>query len=75
MANWNDLLAQEVYAFIAQYIAEHGYAPSIRDISKGCNISRSNVIRYLDRLEAYGHIKRDPGVSRGISLIDDEDSP
>lgn len=72
MANWNDVLAQEVYDFIGQYIADHGYAPSIRDISKGCNMSRSNVIRYLDRLEANRRIKRDPGVSRGISLLEDD---
>ncbi len=72
MANWSDELAQEVYDFICQYIEDHGYAPSIRDISKGCNMSRTNVIRYLDKLEAQSRIKRAFGVSRGISVLDDK---
>lgn len=63
-------LTTAVYHYIQQYIAEHGFAPSLRDIAEGCYIGRSTVLRHLDRLEAQGRIMRELGKARGIILRD-----
>lgn len=69
--------AQEaaVYAFIVNYIRQHGYSPSLREISRGCFMSQANVMRYLDRLEAQGRITRQPGRARSITLLDRNPNP
>ncbi len=64
--------SEDVYQFIRQYVAAHGYAPTIREISEGCFMSATNVIRYLDKLEAWGRISREPRKPRSISLLDRE---
>ena len=67
-----DANADSVLAFVAQYIHTHGHSPSQREIGAACFMSRSNVVRYLDLLEAWGYIRREPGVPRTISLIPQE---
>ena len=57
-----------VYAFIQAYLAKHPYAPTVREIATGCHLAPSSVFYHLDRLEAAGHIQREPGVSRGLFL-------
>ena len=53
--------------FIDSFSEEKGYAPSIRDIVKGCDISSTSVVDYnLRILEREGHLRRDAEVSRGI---------
>ena len=60
---------KEILGFIACYIKRRGYAPSIRDVAKGCGISSSSVARYhLKVLEERNCIHRDPKVSRSIVL-------
>jgi repressor LexA len=60
----------EVYAFIKKYIAEHGYAPSNREIMAGCHISSTSVVDYnLTKLEEMGRIKRRRGVARSIVVL------
>jgi repressor LexA len=61
---------EQVYSFLCQYIEEHGYSPSIRDIALGCYIGRSTVIRHLDKLEGQGRISREPEQPRSIGIID-----
>jgi repressor LexA len=56
--------------FIRDFIREHDYPPSIRDIQDGCGISSTSVVDYnLKALERLGHIRRDREVSRAIELI------
>lgn len=64
-----DANADCVLAFVSRYIRTHGHSPSQREIGAACYMSRTNVVRYLDRLEAWGYIRREPGVPRTISLI------
>lgn len=55
--------------FIARYIDEQGFAPSVADIVKGCGISSPSIAQYhLDILEKEGYIRRRPDTSRSISL-------
>jgi len=57
--------------FIKDFFNEKGYAPTIRDIVKGCRISTTSVVQHhLNQLEKEGHIQRDPQVFRSIRLTE-----
>src|SRR6185436_1171454 len=57
--------------FIREFISEHDYPPSIRDIQIGCDISSTSVVDYnLKALERLGYIRRDREVSRAIELLE-----
>lgn len=61
---------QAILSFIREFISEHDYPPSIRDIQDGCHISSTSVVDYnLKALERLGHIRRDREVSRAIELV------
>lgn len=61
-----DDITEAVYQFICDYHKEHGMAPTLREIGIGCFLARGSVVRYVDRLEAWGWIKREPGRARSI---------
>ena len=62
---------QRILKFLAEFIQERDYPPSIRDIQSGCEISSTSVVDYnLKRLEEKGFIRRDREVSRAIELLD-----
>lgn len=62
---------QAILDFMRQFLDEHDYPPSIRDIQDGCDISSTSVVDYnLKALEQKGFIRRDREVSRGIELLD-----
>lgn len=61
---------RDILRFLEQFIADHDYPPSIRDIQQGCSISSTSVVDYnLKRLEEKGLIRRDREVSRAIELL------
>lgn len=58
-----------VLRYIVRYVDEHGYAPSIRDITVACRISSTSVAASaVGLLEKAGYIKRTPELSRSIVL-------
>ena len=60
---------ENILQFIHGFIDERGYAPTVRDILKGCAISSTAVVQYhLDVLEKEGRIHRDPEIFRSIRL-------
>jgi repressor LexA len=62
---------QSILRFIRQFIEEHDYPPSIRQIQDGCKISSTSVVDYnLKKLEGDGYIRRDREVSRAIELLE-----
>lgn len=64
---------QRVMDFIQQFIDDKGYAPTMRDIMRGCGInSMASVQHHLEVLEREGYINRTPEVFRGISLAGKE---
>jgi len=72
MTNGKSLSAkqQSILTFIRDFIREHDYPPSIRDIQDGCGISSTSVVDYnLKALERLGYIHRDREVSRAIELV------
>jgi repressor LexA len=61
---------QSILRFIRDFIRNHDYPPSIRDIQDGCAISSTSVVDYnLKALERLGFIRRDREVSRAIELV------
>lgn len=66
---------EKILAFLRDFLDEHDYPPSIRDIQAGCSISSTSVVDYnLKALESKGLIRRDREISRGIVLMGDERS-
>jgi len=64
---------QQVINFIARFIKKKGYAPSVREIAKGCNINSPSMVQYhLNILEHDGYIRRDRSIPRSISLVSEE---
>ena len=62
---------QKILSFIHDFFDDRGYAPTVRDILKGCSISSTAVVQHhLNVLEQEGHIHRDPEVFRSIQLLD-----
>ena len=61
---------KQIVDCILRFVKDKGYPPTVRDIQNACGISSTSVVDYhLKVLEREGHIRRDPGVSRGIELM------
>lgn len=59
--------------FIRSFLQDRGYAPTVRDIARGCSISTPSVVQHhLNMLERQGYIYRDPQVFRSIRLAEEE---
>lgn len=61
---------QEVLTFVTRHLREHGYPPTLREISR--HIGTSGTIsaqRHLEALERKGFVRRRAGSSRGIELV------
>ena len=60
---------EAILAFINEYMDDHGYPPSIREIGSAAGISSTSVVDYnLRVLERDGYLRRDREVSRGLGL-------
>jgi repressor LexA len=60
---------QRILDFIQEYLGEHNYPPTIREIGKAAGISSTSVVKYnLERLQEKGLIERSDEVSRGLRL-------
>lgn len=64
---------RELLEFITNFIAEHGYSPSYREIMAGCNYtSVATVALHINSLIKRGHlIKRDRS-ARSLEVVDAE---
>jgi repressor LexA len=60
---------QQVLDFISRQISEHGYPPTLREISRQIGTSGTvSAIHHLEALERKGYLRRDAGSSRAIIL-------
>jgi repressor LexA len=60
---------QEIWNFLTQYVDEHGYPPTVREIGEAVGLaSPSTVHAHLANLERVGLIKRDPTKPRALEL-------
>jgi len=61
---------RKVYNYLLDFLAEHTYQPSVRDIGKRFKIkSTKTVSELLQSLADKGFIERDPSRSRGVKLL------
>jgi len=59
-----------VREFIAEYLAQHGYAPSVREIGGAVGLKSPSAVHYhLRALEEAGELRRVPHLSRAITLL------
>ena len=65
-----DALDPLVYDFVRDFVAEHGYGPSLREIrgSIGCGLTR--VQESVDRLVEEGRLGRLPGKWRSLHAVE-----
>lgn len=62
---------QHILRFIHQHTLEHGFAPSIREISMATGITSTSVVNYnLERLITWGYLVKSRGKSRALGLTE-----
>ncbi|RPI98672.1 MAG: repressor LexA, partial [Chloroflexi bacterium] len=60
---------KKILEFIENFIGQHGYPPTIREIGEAVSIASTSVVNYnLNKLVEHGLIARSPKVSRGLWL-------
>src|SRR5262245_45710572 len=60
---------QEIWKFLTEYVDQHGYPPTVREIGEAVGLaSPSTVHAHLANLERAGLIKRDPTKPRALEL-------
>lgn len=68
-----DQRQQTIFKFMKDFLTEHGYPPSVREIGKAVGLKSSSTVHgYLDKLEENGLIRRDPTKPRAIDLLDEK---
>lgn len=62
---------RELLNFIEQFINEHGYSPSYREIMSGLNYnSVATVALHVNNLMKRGHLKKRDHSARSLELVD-----
>ena len=64
---------EAILAYIKEFIIDHGYPPSVRDIAANFNLaSAGGVHKHLKNLEEKGFISQNPNISRSIRILGEE---
>jgi len=65
---------KQVLDFISDFINEHSYAPSIRDIQKHFGLKSTKGVKdHIDRLVEKGYLNRTEGTARALIVVGDAD--
>lgn len=65
---------KELLAFIAQFIGEHGYSPSYREIMSGLQYtSVATVALHVNNLIKRGHLRKRDRSARSLEVVDQPD--
>ena len=63
-------IEREVYHFLLDFLSAHTFQPSVREIGARLRIpSTKTVADLLASLERKGYVEREPGRSRGVTLL------
>ena len=63
-------MQKQIYAFIADFVAQQGYPPSVREIGESVGLkSPSTVYFHLLHMEELGVIRKGAGKGRAIQLV------
>lgn len=67
---------KEILSFIDQFIAEHGYSPSYREIMSGLNYtSVATVALHVNSLIKRGHLRKRDHSARSLEVVKQVDEP
>lgn len=72
MKEFNKLSKRQrhILTYMDQYVAEHGFPPTIREIGTATGINSTSVVNYnLNKLVQAGYLERSGHISRGIRLV------
>lgn len=59
-----------ILLFIAKFVRDNGYPPTMREMATGVWVSSTSTVRYhLKKLEEKGLIERQPRKARSVRLI------
>ncbi|MBM3934619.1 MAG: repressor LexA [SAR202 cluster bacterium] len=62
---------ERILDYIRNFLEDHQFPPTVRDIQSGCDISSTSVVDYnLRILQREGYLRRFAEVSRGIELLE-----
>lgn len=64
----------EVLDFIVEFIREHRYAPTLKEMAETFDLSRVTVLQHVRALEEKGYLEREPNRARGMKLTDKVDA-
>jgi len=68
------LAQQRTYRFIKQFLAEHGFSPTVSEVATGTGIKSKGVAhRYIKAIVEAGKLRLEPGRHRNIELMEAED--
>lgn len=60
---------RRIFLFIANYIEQRGYAPSVREIAKGADISSTSLVQHhIGKLEVAGYLSHTQSIARGLRV-------
>lgn len=66
---------RELLDFIEQFIAEHGYSPSYREIMNGCQYSSvATVALHVGNLIKRGHLRKREHSARSLEVVRNPDA-
>ena len=61
---------RNILIYMEDYVATHGYPPTIREIGQATDINSTSVVNYiLNKLVDAGYLERSDRVSRGMRLV------
>jgi repressor LexA len=61
--------AEQAYQFVVEFIHEHGYSPSFREIADGVGINSTRTVsRYLTQLRDRGLVEWTPNIARSLRV-------
>lgn len=65
----------ELLSFIDEFIKEHGYSPSYREIMRGCNYtSVATVALHVGNLVKRGHIVKKDNSARSLEVVKSDET-
>ena len=66
---------RQILTRIAEFIAQHGRPPTRADLARAMGLrNRQGIDQHLRALERKGYLELEPGIARGLRLVNDEPS-
>ena len=63
---------KEIFDFIARYVTENGFCPSLADVAQGVGMHNSTAMAHINALKKKGYIVSEYKVARSLRTVDPE---